>query len=235
MAKKDYRQLIFSSEGEWLAHRRIGGSGASALFGCNEYQTKLDTYCSAVNKPDEYEEKEDTVSTAYGKALEPIIHAITKENFKSKYKIIRPNRFSFYERVSKPFQTASLDAIGVDKETKEKWVFEYKTHMVRDREDYEKNWKDMLPQKYFIQLLHYLNVMNDFVGAYLVAKLQWIDYDTGLPIKEEIRYYKITREQYVKDIAYLDEVETKFYEEHITKHIPPNVSLNICQSEEDDK
>ena len=44
---------------EWLKNRGFGGSSVSAIFGKNPYMNALDIYCSAFNKNDEKNEKQN--------------------------------------------------------------------------------------------------------------------------------------------------------------------------------
>lgn len=233
--KKLYRKEKFKTQEEWLHARGFGGSSASALFGVNPYQTALDIYCAGI--ADDYENSDDTktVSTIYGQDNEPLLREIVKVNFAKKYKIQSPNGFTQYRRIDKPYMTATLDGLMTELETKDKWILEIKTHEVQSRADLEE-WNGHLPQRYFIQCLHYMAVLNDTKGAWLVAKLRYLDYDTGLPrtadngqCGEEIRYYKIERKDFLDDIAKLEQVETDFEINHIEKRIPPNVELKVME------
>ena len=63
-----------------------------------------------------------------------------------------------------------------------------------------------------------------------MAKLRFYDYfaeDGKEIIKEEIRYYKIERKDFEKDIEYLNQVATNFYQNNILKHIPPEIEINL--------
>ena len=202
----------------------------SALFNCNNYTTALDIYCSMVNGKEDVNEDDGNASTEYGKELEPLLISIVKANFKDKF-VVKPfKKYAFYRKLSNPICVASLDGTMVDINTKEKWILEIKTHDVRSNVDLAE-WDNHLPQNYFIQCLSYLNVLNDFVGAYLVGKLRWVDYDTGLVIKEEIRYYKLERKDYEKDIELLNKVAKDFDENHLKKRIPPKVDIEIMGKE----
>lgn len=227
---KNYKKEKFKTEKDWLNHRGFGGSSASALMGCNPYMTALDIYCSAVNEIKNEPNENENESTQYGKLLEPVIRDIVKYNFMNKYRMQTPNGYTMYRSTKYPFMTATLDGILTDIETGEKWVLEIKTHDLRDSED-RAIWKTGIPKNYLYQCLHYLAVMNDFVGAILVAKLRTIDYSTGLVDKEEIAYYYIKRENSIKSIANLIEVEKNFQENHILKRIPPSVAMPLMEEE----
>lgn len=196
----------------------------------------LDIYCASVSPENEKETSEETASTRYGVENEPLLRELIKINFANKFKVESPDGYVMYRRKDKPFMTATLDGLMTSVEHKtHKWILEIKTHDVQSNADLEE-WNGHLPQNYFIQCLHYLAVLNDTKGCYLVAKLRFIDYDTGLPrtadygkCGEEIRYYKIERKDFIKDIAKLEQVETEFNENHIVKKIPPKVELKIME------
>lgn len=198
----------------------------------------LDIYCATVSEPNEKDIDDfQTISTIYGTNCEPLIREMVKLNFANKFAIEDPQGYVMYRRTDKPFMTATLDGLmtTIDTPKKEKWILEIKTHDVQSGADLEE-WNGHLPQNYFIQCLHYLAVLNDTKGAYLVAKLRYVDYDTGLPrtadngkCGEEIRYYKIEREDFKKDIAKLEQVETEFYEKHIKNKIPPEIKIDIME------
>jgi putative phage-type endonuclease len=234
---KLYKKQKFKTKGEWLNNRSIGGSSASALFGANPYMTPLDIYCASVSPVNDKEDGDnETTSTIYGQENEPILRELAKINFANQYEIESPDGFVMYRRKDKPFMSATLDGLMTTKSgKKEKWILEIKTHDVKSNADLEE-WNGHLPQNYFIQCLHYMAVLNDTKGAWLMAKLRFIDYETGLPrtadkgkCGEEIRYYKIERKDFLKDIAKLEQVETDFQINHIEKRIPPEINISIME------
>ena len=230
--KKLYRKEKFKTREEWLKNRGLGGSSASSIFGVNPYQSKLDVYCALVSKPNENTEleNEETEATIRGNELEPIIRAFVKQKFKKKFKVQSPNGFTQYRSTLNPYLTATLDGILTDTETGEKWVLEIKTHSVLNKDDALK-WKDNLPQNYYIQCLHYLNVMNDFAGVILVANLIYTDFETGLPrlggVGDEIRYYIIKRDEKADDLKVLNDTEKAFIENSVNRKTPPNITIEL--------
>lgn len=228
--KKLYKKVKFKTRKEWLAGRRIGGSSASALFGSNPYMTILDVYCAAVNPNiNEDEDEVKTSSQEYGISAENLIREIVKLNFADKFNVISPKGFEMYVRKDKPYLTATLDGILQAIIGDEKWILEIKTHDVLNKEDLL-NWENQLPQNYFIQNLHYQVVLNDFAGSICVAKLRFFKFEedgTRVLDKEEIRYYRMPRKDFQRDIVLLEKVETDFYEQHIAKHIPPNIKIKL--------
>ena len=197
---------------------------------CKLYLYSLTLRC-AVDSVDELN-GEDTESTARGRALEPIIREFLKQRFKHKYRIQTPNGFTQYRRKDKPYMTATLDGLLIDIENGERWVLEIKTRLILSKADLEE-WDNHLPQRYFIQSLHYPAVLNDVKGTIVVANLIYSDFETGLPrpnsVGDELRYYKIPRDikndkgELMVDIV--EQVETNFMENHVFPRIPPNFKI----------
>ena len=230
--KKLYKNEKFKSESEWLANRQggFGGSSVSALFDLNPYLNKLDIYCSAVSPKSEEEIKEnkdETINTIYGHEAEPIIRDLVKLNFKGLYKVKNVRGFEMYRRTDKPYMIATIDGGLVEEKTKRKGVLEIKTYEFRGNDDLNEQWGERPPLRYCVQVLHYLAVLNDYDFAKLVAKIRWVDYETGEVKKEEVRYYHFERSQNLDQIKQIEDVETDFYEQYLAKKIPPSISLEI--------
>lgn len=222
-----YERLNFDSREKWLLGRRIGGSSASAIVGCNPYMTTLDIYLAAklpgIKKTDETNE-----SMQYGNRCEDLIRQQFAIDFEKQFDVHKPENYEMYVRIDKPFMTASLDGILTDKTTKEKYVLEIKTHDIMSKRDDLENWTNSIPQNYFIQVCHYLLVMNDFVGAKLVAKLRFFGADHKL-IKTETRYYTIMRkdESVKKSLKVLEKAETDFWNNYIVKGVIPPSKISF--------
>lgn len=218
----------------WLNHRGIGGTSASAIVGLNPYQTKLDIYC-AIENPKEEKDEATGERVDYGRKLEPLIRSNIEANFSHKYKVRNPKGFEMYRRKDKPYMTATLDGTMTSlTDPKEKWVIEIKTHDMGDSEDRAKWEGKEIPQHYLIQCLHYLSVLNDYVGVLFVAKLRYMNFDTDEPYKETILYLKIERKDYQDTIADLEKAITNFWENNVMEHVPPAVKdLSLMKEEEE--
>jgi len=222
--KKLYKRETFKSREDWLNNRGMGGSSASAIMFCNPYQTAMDLY-RAIKFPKTKETDETNESMKYGIICEDLIRKQFAIDFAKKYKVHKPLHFEMFRRKDKPYMTATLDGILTDIETKEKYILEIKTRDIRNRFD-ESNWTNSLPQNYFIQLAHYLLVMNDFKGAILVAKLRFFNHEHEIE-RQEIRYYKVMREDIEQSLINLENAETKFYEYNIANNIPPTIKIRF--------
>ena len=243
--KKLYTKEKFKTKEEWLSARGFGGSSASALLDLNPHQTKMDIYLSSINPMDRKDKSGNNATTKYGHDCESLIANIVKLNLAGKYDVQPTKGYVMYRRKDKPYITATLDGTILElyevegTEVCDKYVLEIKTHIVQNKADYDE-WKSgKLPMNYLIQCIHYMMCLVDFKGVLLVAKLMWLDYDTGLPrtakdgTGEELLYYWIERKDYLKDIEYLEQVETDFQINHIEKRIPPDIDLPILGKEED--
>ena len=177
--RKNYRKETFSSRAEWLSARGIGGSSASAIVGQSPWMNALGLYNSIVfSKEGEREEREDSPAMRYGRDAEDLVRrvfALDGANL-GKWRVVGPGRkHAMYRRKDKPWMTATVD--GLVYEDGRKGILEIKTHDIRNATDAAKWAGNELPQNYYVQVLHYLNVLNDCSFAVLVAKLRYFDYD----------------------------------------------------------
>lgn len=228
--EKNYVKETFKTKEEWLKARGFGGSSASAILDMNPYMSKLELY-RAIVMPHKHPIVKENEAMNYGTKCEPLIRKMFAYDFAQTHRIHTPKDNEMYRRVDKPYMTATLDGILTNKETKEKGILEIKTHDVRNRKD-EENWSSQIPNNYYIQVLHYLLVMNDFKYAILVGKLRFYDYyhaDGKKLLKTEVRYYYIDRndEQVKKDLEYLEKKETEFWENNIQKKIMPTLEFKF--------
>lgn len=228
--QKKYTKETFKTKDEWLKARGFGGSSASAIMGVNPYMSKLELY-RAIVMPNDHPLVKENESMNYGTKCEPLIRKIFAYDFKEKYRVHTPKDNEMYRRVDKTYMTATLDGILTEKPNMRKGVLEIKTHDIRNKKD-EQNWSEHIPDNYYVQVLHYLLVMNDFEFAVLTAKLRFYDYfnaDGKKLLKTEIRYYYIDRhdEQVKRDLELLEKKETEFWENNIQKKIMPTLKFKF--------
>ena len=205
------------TEKEWLEERKkgIGGSDASAIMGQSPWKTNVDLWMEKTGRK-EAEDISEKPCVVYGKTMEPLLREMFRVNnpqYEVKHEentIIRHSKY--------PFLFASLDGILTNKETGEKGVLEVKTTEIVRSMQYE-NWKDEnIPDAYYCQVLHYLNVTG-FTFAKLVAELK---YSADYQIRKT---YTILRSEVEKDIQYLEQEEIKFWNEYVIKDIRPPLLL----------
>lgn len=223
-----YKKETFKTKEEWLKARGFGGSSASAILGKNPYMSKLELY-RAIVMPNEHPLVKSNESMNYGTKCEPLIRKLFAYDFKEQYRVHTPQSNEMYRRIDKPYMTATLDGILTEKHTGRKGVLEIKTHDIRNRKD-EMQWSEHIPDNYYIQVMHYLMVMNDFDFVVLTAKLRFYDYfnaDGKKLLRSEVRYYYIERSEVLKELEILEKKETEFWEYNITKKVMPRLEIKF--------
>lgn len=210
-AKKNMRQindhitmLELGSRDEWLQARgkRIGGSEASAVVGLNPYMSNTDLWSIKTGRR-EAEDISDKPYVRYGHDAEPLLRGLFKLDFPD-YKVgYRDNNLFLNSKY--PWAHASLDGWLQDPEGRT-GILEIKTTEILQSMQKEK-WKDRIPDNYYLQVLHYMMVMEaDF--ACLKAQLKY-DYDGDIYL--QIRHYWIERQDVENDIRILSEKEEEFW------------------------
>ena len=196
--------LELGSRDEWLQARgkRIGGSEASAVVGLNPYMSNTDLWSIKTGRR-EAEDISDKPYVRYGHDAEPLLRELFKLDFPD-YKVgYRDNNLFLNSKY--PWAHASLDGWLQDPEGRT-GILEIKTTEILQSMQKEK-WKDRIPDNYYLQVLHYMMVMEaDF--ACLKAQLKY-DYDGDIYL--QIRHYWIERQDVENDIRILSEKEEEFW------------------------
>ena len=222
-----YESNIYKNESEWLKHRGIGGSSASIILGLNQWSNEMELYKELKLK--RVGSNTGTQSTLYGKKIEPLLRVLFILNFKGKYELYPHNPYQILNRLDKPYLTLSPDSLGKDITTGKEIAVEFKTHDVYSQKDLEE-WTGQIPQNYHCQCLHYFIVKDDLELVILMGKLRFFkknnDNEWTLD-HEEIRYYFIYRDEVKDQVEYLENKETKWYEEHIIKGKMPSVKITL--------
>lgn len=203
---------------EWLELRKqgIGASEASAVVGLNPYKTNVELWEEKVGIREPVDIS-DKPYVQYGiKAEAPLreLFALDYPQYKVGYK-------DFDMRYNKdyPFIFATLDGDLTETATGRKGVYEGKTTEILRSMQYE-NWKDKVPDNYYIQLLHQL-LSTGYDFAVLNAAIK-TNYDGNIGVS--VRRYHIERAEVEEDIKYLLEKEIVFWD-CVTKHKKPNLIL----------
>ena len=196
--------LELGSRDEWLQARgkRIGGSEASAVVGLNPYMSNTDLWSIKTGRR-EAEDISDKPYVRYGHDAEPLLRELFKLDFPD-YKVgYIDNNLFLNSRY--PWAHGSLDGWLQDPEGRT-GILEIKTTEILQSMQKEK-WKDRIPDNYYLQVLHYMMVMEaDF--ACLKAQLKY-DYDGDIYL--QIRHYWIERQDVENDIRILSEKEEEFW------------------------
>lgn len=169
----------------------------------------------------EAEDISEKAYVKYGTNAEDLLRELFKLDY-PQYEV-KHEEYSIIKHPKYPFLFASLDGQLIDKETGEMGILEIKTTNILKSMQKEK-WKDKIPDNYYCQVLHYLNVTG---YSFVILKAQ-LKYDFDGDIKLETRHYKILREEVEDDLKMLEEKEVEFWTKYVEKDIcPPRVLPDI--------
>jgi len=186
------------SEQQWLDIRKrgIGGSDAGAVCGVNKYKSPLAVY---LEKTGQIHGQEDNEALEWGRTLEPIIKRKFAE--KTSYKI---EEVPFIlQHPAHPWMIANIDGIVITEGGS--GVLEVKNAGEFTRKEWS---EDRLPDSYYLQLQHYLEVTGLQFGIIVCLlggkSLVWKE----VPRDEEI-------------IRFLIDIESKFWSD-VEKGVMPS-------------
>lgn len=204
---------------QWLEERKkgIGGSDAATILGLNPYKTSIDLWEEKTGRKDA-EDISDKPYVKYGTKAEDHLRELFKLDF-PQYEVTHQEN-TIIKHPIYPFLFASLDGQLVDKNTGELGILEIKTTNILQSMQKEK-WKEKIPDNYYCQVLHYLNVTG-YSFAILKAQLK---YDYSGEIRLETKHYTILRKDVEEDIKLLREKEIEFWTKYVEKDIQPPLVL----------
>jgi len=190
----------------WLELRKkgIGASDASAVVGMNPYKTNIQLWEEKTGRR-EATDISDKPYVKYGiEAERPLRELFALDH--PKY-IIEYDEFDMHYNKQYPFIFATLDGRIIERETDRKGNLEVKTTEILRSMQYE-NWKDKVPDNYYIQVLHQL-LATGYEFTVLKAQLKTV-YRDG-EIRLNTRHYHIERSEVAEDIDWLLQEEIKFW------------------------
>lgn len=204
---------ILNSREDWLKAREshIGGSDASACVGMNPYKSNVELW-----------EEKTGLRTAEDISYKDYVqYGIKAETFlRELFALDYPHYGVTYEdhnifvNQEYPWMHASLDGELLDQDGRS-GILEIKTTNIL-RSMQREQWKDKIPDNYYIQILHYLAVTNcDFAILKAQLKHEW-----GKELSVTTKHYFIERKDVEEDIRYLIEAERKFWNCVMTKQRP---------------
>lgn len=198
MSKVALAKINDISHTEWLKMRKhgIGGSDAAAVCGLNRWRGPLDVYLDKTS--DKIEEKE-TPAIHWGNVMEPVLRA---EFAKRSGLVVEEVPFLFNCREF-PFMIANVDGIAREKDGSVSLI-EIKTA----NSFAVKDWDNGLPQEYYIQVQHYMSVL-DLAKSYIVVLIGGNDF----------RIEEIPRDD--ETIQTIINLEAAFWRENILTLTPP--------------
>lgn len=203
---------------QWLNERKkgIGGSDAAAVLGLNPYMTNVDLWKIKTGRK-EQEDISEKPFVKYGTEAEKHLIALFALDF-PEYEVIHTDN-DLIRHPKHKFLHASLDGRLIEKATGRRGILEIKTTSILQSMQNEK-WNDAVPQNYFCQVLHYLNVTGfDFAILKAQLKTEWQN-----EIRLTTRHYYFNRQDFEEDISVLEEAEIKFWQ-HVMDDTEPNLIL----------
>ena len=195
-----YRAYIFNSRSDWMQGRKslngIGGSDSAAALGLSKWRTNLDLWkikTGRMEQPDISEEP----AVRYGTLAEEQIRRLYQLDTEDKYEVnylpdivLKSNQH--------PCMLYSPDGLLFEKATGRTGVLEIKTSTIHGN---GLQWKDQIPQNYYIQILHGMAV----TGADFTELRAWLRYSDEYTA---VRTYHVERDDVAEDIEYvIDGVE----------------------------
>ena len=202
---------------EWLQERKkgIGGSDAAVVMGKSSWKNKVKLWeekTGRIETPD----ISDKPYVQYGIKAEEYIRQMFALNY-PEYEV-KHEENTIIKHPKYPFLFASLDGILIDKETGEMGILEIKTTEIVRSMQYEKWKEDNIPDVYYCQILHYLNVTG-YSFVKLVAELK---YSQDYQIRKT---YTILRDEVIEDMKILEQEEINFWNEYVVKDKRPALNL----------
>lgn len=239
-----FERLPYQTRDEWLSMRAggIGGSDCSSIVGLNPYKTNLQLWQEKVGlRTQPHVENEHTI---YGQECEDALRTIFQADHRNFLKVTHSN--DLLVRKDKPHIRASLDGeievlqdcmivsyhSGNSETAEEEFVLELKKGMRGVLEIktadilnsiHKEKWGEKIPDNYYCQTLHYLNVTNyDFV--ILFAQLTTNAKGVKTHLTRTYGYMKSSR---VDDLKYLEESIDQFWLNNVLKRIEPPLQINL--------
>lgn len=202
----------YENREQWLKGRvaGIGGSDASAAIGMNPWKSNLDLWMQKTNRKEALDIS-DNPRVQYGQNAEEGIRQL----YQAKKRGIMSVNYMADVVLSNneyPQLLYSPDGLLEENDTGRKGILEIKTTTIARSMDREK-WDHRIPDNYYIQVLHGLNVTGfDFVE--LIAELTYNEEFS------QIRIYHIEREQAEEDLKMIKEGVLQFWDDVMNDREP---------------
>jgi len=198
---------------KWLMSRRkgIGGSDAAAILGISPYKSNIQLWEEKVGLR-EPEDIGDKLCVQYGKESEQHLRALFALDY-PQYRVDY-DEFGLVANCKEcPFLFATLDGDISEMDDskplgliKRKGILEVKTTEIM-RGGQMAEWKDKIPQNYFIQVLHQF-LATGYAFAVVKAQIK-LNFDNNLRL--DTRHYHIERSDVLDDLKFLKAAEIKFW------------------------
>lgn len=214
----EYSVLRFQGRSDWLIGRErgIGGSDASICLGMNRWKTTRQLWLQKTGRQP-LEDISEKPYVIYGVKKEPQLRADFELDFEDVYEVqYEPD--VILQNNSTKYLLYSPDGLLLEKATGRKGIVEFKTHAIRNSQDWNA-WRESIGyDEYFIQVLHGLNVTGfDFVELRVELKRS--------PQYKQIRTYHIDRQDdgIIDQLTYIRQKEDEFWSTYIVADEEPPI------------
>lgn len=204
------KQINITSTQDWEEKRArtIGGTIASAIMGANKYITREQAKAHLLGEPGD---NQDNAYMAYGRFEEPLIRAQFAHDHPG-LKVVEPPKDNWlFVDEEKDYLTATPDGLLFD-ENGVLGVLEIKTRSTWNEGEVDDWAFNGIPQSYYIQTLHYCNVLN---AKYVHYAIEFRIVQKGEVVKKILLYMHYSVEGKEKELKYLKSELINFYEKEI--------------------
>lgn len=206
---------------EWLEYRKagIGGSDVGVIVGLNKYKSAFTLFLEKTNQlPTDDEQSE---AAYWGNTLEDIV----AQEFSKRTGLEVNERHELLQHDTYDFMLANLDR-EVTCPNRGTGILECKTSSEYLKDEWS---EDKIPDSYYLQVQHYLAVTG-YSFAYIAVLIGG----------NKFVHKEIERDEEV--INYLIQLESDFWNNHISKNVPPAIdgsestssSIKLFYSESND-
>lgn len=193
----------------------LGGSDVSCIIGLNKYKSKYDLWLEKTGQIER--EKIDNEAIRMGNRLESVLFELFKNTHLTEYETIIDD--TRYVHKKYPFLVGHIDGLLKKRVANELGVLEIKTTTIQNKNMLE-NWQGKIPDNYYCQILHYMNVCNlDFAIVYVYMNI----YPDSEYHRQEIKEYYFSRSEQQDSIDYLEKSCVDFWNENVLKNIQPEL------------
>lgn len=210
----EFEVLFLKNREEWLKARetRIGGSEASSLIGMNKYTSLHDLWEQKI-KGVQSDISNELIE--YGNDMEPLL----REMYRIKHSEMDVQYSGNTILYSKQYEWVSYSPDGLLWDGSRAGILEIKTSFIRNS-NMNEEWKDSIPQNYFIQVLWGL-ICTGFEFVELIAELRYLDGNSS------IKQYHIERIEVLEDMEYILEESRRNWETYFVGNIEPPITIKI--------
>lgn len=223
--KTNFTVKTYDNREKWFkgrSNKTIGASDAGIILGVNPYQTNKDLFKAKMN-PKVEDDKQMNDAMRYGTDAEEPLRRLFELTY-PRYHVHYRDHTTLRSKKRK-FMTYSPDGLLYDIHTDKYGIYEGKTAQVNSRQA-ELQWNNRIPDYYFTQLLHAMEVTG-FDFAILNVELRRVrTIGNEEVITFERRMYRYERDNYENDIEYLIAEEERFMD-YLSKGEEPPLIINI--------